>query len=67
LRLYSSKNNKWITANSQTLNISRFSNLALKLFADEEGEEPMQLLLMGGINYFNKKEKSHSASLYRII
>jgi len=66
LRLYSSIKNKWITANSDTLNISRFSNMALKLFSGGDSE-PIQLLLMGGMDYFNKKEKSHSASLYSII
>ena len=66
LRLFSSMKNTWITVNSATLNINRFSNIALKLFSGGEGE-PFQLILMGGIDYFDKNIKSHSASLYNII
>ena len=66
LRLFSSMKNMWVTVNSATLDINRFSNMALKLFSGGEGE-PFQLLLMGGMDYFDKKIKSHSASLYSII
>jgi glycerol uptake facilitator-like aquaporin len=54
IRIFSNKNKNWTTANTEVTSIDNFSFISLKLFAGD-ADQPMQMILMGGMDYFNKK------------
>ncbi len=68
VQIFNSKSNSWIFIKQDNLNINadlNYSFMALKLLSSGRHDE-FQLILLGGMNINNKKDRNGAAGIYRL-